>query len=110
MVEPARARWLWERLRRALPDALSCVLMREHLHLTAPPGRGEPLRFVLIGYRRKFGVALDLLEPEPANSAAILFRQIRYGYFNPRREGLVTDPWSWRWSTLRDLGGACDPV
>jgi hypothetical protein len=55
-------------------------------------------------------VRLDLAEPEPANSVAILFRQVRYGFFNPQRDGLVDDPWRWRWSTLRDLGGACLPA
>lgn len=110
MVEPARARWLWERLAEALPDALSCVLLLAHLHLTAPPNRSDPLRYALRGYRKKFGVQLDLLEPERANSAPILFRQIRYGLFNPCRDGLVDDPWSWRWSTLRDLGGACGTI
>lgn len=110
MIEQERASWLWERLRRALPKALSCVLMREHLHLEALPGRKMALRDVLDGYTRTFGVRLDLADPEPANSPAILFRQIRYGVFNPYREGLVDDPWRWRWSTLRDLGGACDPV
>lgn len=110
MVEQDRASWLWARLRGAVPDALSCVLMPDHLHLEAPPGRKDPLRHALIGYERKFGVRLDLAEAEPANSAAILFRQVRYQLFNPRREGLVDDPWAWRWSTLRDLGGVCVPV
>ena len=107
LVEPERASWLWERLRRALPQALSCVLMPTHVHLEARPGRGKSFRDALDGYTRKFGVRLDLADPEPANSVPIMFRQIRYGVFNPYRDGLVDDPWRWPWSTLRDLGGAC---
>jgi hypothetical protein len=47
-----------------------------------------------------------MLDPEPANSLAILQRMMRYGFYNGVRAGVVDDPWSWRWSTLRDLGGA----
>lgn len=110
MVEQEHASWLWERLSLALPRAHSCVLMPEHLHTVAPPGGGEGFRRVLTGYTRRYGVRFDIEDPEPGNSPAIVMRQIRYGYFNPQRAGLIQDPWCWRWSTLRDLGGACHPV
>ena len=110
MLEPERATWLWVRLERAFPDALSCVLMPEHLHLETPPGKREPLRRLLNTYTKRFGVRFDLPDPEPGNSPAIVSRQMRYGFFNPQRAGLVDDPWRWRWSTLRDLGRACHPV
>jgi|GEM_PF-840715 len=105
-----RAVWLWRHLQRALPEALSCVLMPDHLHIVAPSGCQDRLRRVLAGFTAKFGVRFDVLDPEPGNSAAIVGRMIRYGVFNPVRARLVEDAWAWRWSTLRDLGGACHPV
>jgi hypothetical protein len=110
LVEPERASWLWGRLKRAFGDASSCVLMPAHVHLETPEGRRDALQHVLTGYTRRFGVRFDILDPEPANSPAIAARQIRYQYFNPMREGLVTDPFCWPWSTLRDLVGACHPT
>ena len=104
-----RAVWLWRHLRRAVPGAFSCVLMPDHVHIVAPPGCRDRLRRVLSAFTARFGVRFDVLEPEPANSRAVLGRMMRYGLFNPVRAGLVDDPWMWRWSTLRDLGGATHP-
>jgi hypothetical protein len=101
-----RGTWLWTRLRAALPEALSCVLMPDHVHLVLPPGGGERLRRVLLGFTVRFGVRFDLQPAEPANTVAIAGRMIRYGFFNAPRKGFVEDPWAWPWSTLRDLGGA----
>ncbi|HET6582858.1 MAG TPA: hypothetical protein VFG69_05410, partial [Nannocystaceae bacterium] len=106
ILAPQRARWLWDRLQARFPDALSCNPMPDHVHLVAPPGGGERFRRVLAGFTARFGVRFDVLPEEPANSAEIATRMIRYGVFNPVRAGLVADPWAWPWSTLRDLGGA----
>jgi hypothetical protein len=84
--------------------------MPDHLHIVAVPGGEDRLRRVLSAYTARFGVQFDILEPEPANSAAIAKRMIRYGFFNPIRAGLVGDPWSWSWSTLRDLSDAIYPA
>lgn len=105
-----RASWLWQRLREGLPQALSCVLMLDHLHLVTPPGLERRFRRILTAFTARFGVRFDVLEPEVANSAAIAGRMIRYGLFNPVRAGLVDDPWRWPWSTLRDLGGVAFPI
>ncbi len=110
LVDPDEAPWLWTRMQRGVPTALSCTLMPDHVHVVAPPGQLERFRWTLSAFTVRFGVRFDLLPPEPANSPAITMRMIRYGFFNPVREGLVDDPWSWRFSTLRDLGGAAHPV
>ena len=110
MVEPAVAVWVWRRLAAALPDAFSCVLMPDHLHLMAPPGRVETARRVLGACGPRFGLRFDTNVTAWATTPDILARQIRYGFFNPVRAGLVDDPWAWPWSSLRDLGGACVPV
>lgn len=110
LVEAQRGAWLWEHLRLALVCVFSCVLMPDHLHLVVGPGQSRRLRRVLNGFTCRFGVRFDVLEPEPANSFAIAGRQMRYGFFNPVRSGLVDDPWRWTFSTLRDLGGAAYPV
>lgn len=101
-----RARWLWARLRAACPAALAMVLMPDHVHLVGPAGLLARLRAVLSAFTARFGVRFDLLPPQPAHSRAIALRMVRYVLLNPVREGLVDDPWSWPWSTLRDLGGA----
>jgi len=105
-----QAIWLWVHVLSAVPQALSLVLMPDHLHLVALPGAGAKLRKTLNGFTCAFGVALDLNTPEAATTRAIAARQIRYGFLNPVRAGLVSDPWSWPWSTLHDLAGAVDPV
>ena len=109
LLRPQRAVWLWERLRRGLPDALSCVLMPDHVHIVAPDGRRATLRRILAAFTVRFGVRFDVLDPERANSVAIAGRMIRYGLFNPLRAALVDDPFIWPWSTLRDLVGAATP-
>ncbi|MEZ4447124.1 MAG: hypothetical protein R3B72_49050 [Polyangiaceae bacterium] len=110
LTEPEPAAWLWHVVSRAVPTALAFLISPDHLHLMAPPGFGEPFRRRLSCFTRKFGTRFDLLPAEPANSPRIALRQIRYALFNPVRAGLVEDPWCWRWSTLRDLGGACFPI
>jgi hypothetical protein len=110
LLWPERAGWLWGRLRARIPEALSNLLMPEHLHLVAPPGYGVGLRRVLTAFTGRFGVRFDVLPPEPAHSLAIAGRKVRYGLFNPVRRRLVGDPLLWPWSTLRDLVGAtADP-
>lgn len=110
LIWPERAGWLWGRLRDGFPDALSCLVMPDHLHLVTPPGGRPRLRRILASFTVRFGVRFDVLDPEPANSPAIAGRAIRYGLFNPVRGGLTDDPWEWPWSTLRDLVGAAVPV
>jgi hypothetical protein len=110
LISPERASWLWHRLRREIPSALSNVIMPDHPHLVAPPGCLPCFRRVLTGFTVKFGVRFEIHAPEPAHTAAIAGRMIRYGFFNPVRAGLVVDPWAWPWSTLRDLGGASYPA
>jgi hypothetical protein len=106
LLAPAWARWLWDRLRTNVPEALSCVLMPDHVHLVAPPGARDRFRRVLAAFTARFGVRFDILPDGLANSADIAFRMVRYGFSNPVRAGLVDDPWAWPWSTLRDLVGA----
>jgi hypothetical protein len=80
--------------------------MPDHVHLVAPPGGRERFRRVLAAFTARFGIRFDVLPEQRANSADITARMIRYGFFNPVRTGLVTDPWAWPWSTLRDPSGA----
>lgn len=110
LANPDRAPWIWNRLQRHLPDALASTLMPEHLHGLAPPGSQPAFRRGLAAITAKFGVRFDVLDPVPANSPAIARRMIRYIFFNAVRAGLVPDPWSWPWSTLRDLAGAVHPA
>lgn len=109
LLRPEHAEWLWTRLRATLGRAaLSLVLMPDHLHLVALPGMRERLTRVLAMFTARTGVSFDV-ELEPANTADIAGRMIRYGLWNPVRKRLVDDPWRWRWSTIRDLGGAAHP-
>ncbi len=110
LLAPAHAAWLWERLRIGVPDALSCILMPDHLHLVAPVGRRRRLQRILAAFSGLHGVRFDVLEPQPAASVQIAGRMMRYGFFNPVRARLTEDPFDWRWSTLRDLVGASDPI
>ena len=110
LIAPELARWLWVHLAAALPEAFSFVLMVDHFHLMAPPGRRERVRRVLGSFTRRFGVRMEVEAAERATTPKILGRQIRYGFYNPVRAGFVKEPWEWPWSTLRDLGQACFPI
>jgi hypothetical protein len=110
LLDPRRAGWLWKRLRHNFPDALSLVLMPDHLHLVTRPGTGPRLRRLLSAFTGLFGVRFDVRPVQPATTRDIAMRMARYGIFNPVEAGLVDDPWSWPWSTLRDLGGAAYPI
>lgn len=109
LLEHGQASWLWTRLRARFPDALSCELMSDHVHLVVPPGGRVRFVRVLAMFTARFGVRFDVLV-EVANNADIAARQIRYGFYNPLQDSLVTDPYAWRWSTLRDLVGAAYPI
>ncbi len=109
LLEMDRAAWLWARLRQRFPDALACVLMPDHVHLLAPPGRVRQFRGVLGAFSVQFGTRFEVIA-QPANTAAIALRNARYCFLNPVRAGLVADPWMWPWSTLRDLAGAAWPI
>jgi hypothetical protein len=109
LLQPEHAVWLWTRLMAAFPDALSLVLMPDHLHFVVLPGLRLQLIHVLSRFTARTGIRFDVLEPEPIHSRDIAGRKIRYGFFNPLRARSVDDPWRWRWSTLRDLGGAAYP-
>ncbi len=109
LLSPDRASWLWNRLQRAVPDALSCVLMPDHLHMVAPPGRLRAFRGTLSRFTVVFGVRIDVREAERATTRRTAGRMIRYGLFNPIRAGLVDDPYAWTWSTLQDLSDAAFP-
>jgi hypothetical protein len=39
-----------------------------------------------------------------------LARALRYVFLNPVRARIVDDPWTWPWSTLRDLVAAVHPI
>lgn len=110
LLLPQHARWLWEHLRRNLPSALACVLMPDHVHVVAPPGAQPIFIHVLAAFTTRFGIRFEHLPPEPAHSIEIARRKVRYVLLNPVSERLVDDPWAWRWSTLRDLGGAAHPI
>lgn len=92
LLEHTKASWLWARLRAGFPDALSCALMPDHVHLVAPPGGQTRFVRVLPMFSARFGVRFDVIV-EIANTADIAARMIRYGFHNPVRDALVADPY-----------------
>ena len=110
LLEPELASWWWRHLAAAVPDTHALTGMHDHLHMLTPPGRLKKVRNVLNGFTARFGIRLEVEIGSVATTPRILGRQIRYAFYNPVRAGLVDDPWSWTWSTLRDLGDACYPI
>lgn len=104
------AAWLWTRLHANLPDVLAVVLMPDRVHVIAPAGRRAQLVRVLAAFTGLFRIAFDAWPAATAERLAIATQMMRDAFDRPVREGLVADPWAWRWSTLRDLAGAADPV
>ncbi len=110
---PEAADWLWLRLRAAFPSVIAACLMPDHLHLLLSPecaaGLSSRLGRVLGGFSRHVGLPLcwaPVAEPTPIPNLEHLRRTVRYIHMNPWREGLVTDPLCWPWSTHRDAIGA----
>jgi hypothetical protein len=110
LLVPHRAQRLWHQIRSAVPEALSFVIMPDHIHLVARPGAGDRLRRALTGFTSVFGVRFDLGPAERGTTAAIAGRMVRYGYLNPVRKGFCDDPYQWPWSTLRDIVEASIPI
>lgn len=110
VVEPASGRWLWQELRGTFPQAYGASLMPDHAHMGDVDDDVDAFARVLERHGRRFGARWDVAPPQPCNTRAILARALRHEILNPVREGLVSDPWCWPLSTLRDLGGAvADP-
>jgi hypothetical protein len=120
LKEPARARWLWDRLRAGFPGALAAALMPGHLHLVvAVEVVGRPRRRLartLGWWSRRYPIAKGFRQWEPPGAPRViadrkhLRRTFRYVALNPCRDGLTGDPLSWIWSTHRDVCGAlADP-
>ena len=93
LLEHVEAPWLWAHLRAGFPDAFSCELMRDHVHLVAPPVGSDGSSASSRCSRRGSACASTC-----------------YGFHNPVADGFVGDPYAWRWSTLRDLVGAAFPI
>lgn len=117
------ARWLWDQLRAAFPEALAALLMPDHVHLIAKLGRRRrrTLAAILGALARYFELGQvweRVPEPRPLPSIDKLRRGVRYDLLNPCRSWkffgesirLVRDPLMWPWSTLRDvIGATVDP-
>jgi hypothetical protein len=113
LSDPAAAWWLMGRLRIGFPQALVTCLMPTHVHLLgdepdADEGRLRLAR-VLAHLTARMG-RKHLFQPVPPPAPVLdrkhLARQMRYVHLNPCRDGLVSDPMCWPWSTHRALVGA----
>ena len=106
---------LWKSLQKTFPDAMSCVLMPNHLHLILPAHYQKhaiwKLGILARAFTKRFFPGHSVWEriPPPTEIPDVhhLARNIRYVHLNPCRKGLVKDPLSWLWSTHRDV---CDLV
>lgn len=113
LADAATAWWLMGRLRAAFPDALAACLMPDHPHLIAPCDDPRVARVrlarvlgMLAVRKRARRLFEEVPEPRLIPDSKHLARQIRYVHLNPCRNGLVSDPLSWPWSTHRGLVGA----
>jgi len=113
------ARWMWTRIAERFPEAVSVVLMPNHIHLLLPK-EGNSHSNVPTNVPNTFGNLLGSLtkrmkkqalwQPIPAptliSDRMKLRRQIRYLALNPCRNNLCSDPVAWYWSTYREILGA----
>lgn len=108
------ARALWIFITTAFPEALSLVLMPNHVHLDLPhDDPDDRLRDVMSAFARwrnrhrgESGPVWDAhphaIKPADAKHAR---RLRRYTLLNPVRGLLVSDPLSWPWSLHRECVG-----
>ena len=108
--------WLWTRLRAAFPDATDCTLMPNGVHLISESSHESEARRVLVGVLGGFGRRYSAGLWEPVPDPAVIpnrkhhRRHSRYVALNPSRDGLVSDPLEWCFSSYRDvMGAAVDP-
>lgn len=104
------ASWTWRLLKDLFPNAISAVLMPNHLHLILPTGNHRSkIEGVLAPISKRTQIQ-NLWQPIPPPTIIPdrhhLKRQIRYVALNPCRAKLCTDPLEWHWSTYRDVMGA----
>jgi REP element-mobilizing transposase RayT len=108
---------LWSCLKKRFPRITACVFMPDHLHFLLSTTDPDRARYELATELRAFTrrhfpgqrVWNPLSPPHLIPNDLHLQRTIRYIHLNPCREGLVTDPLEWEWSTHRDLVGAAYP-
>lgn len=112
LEDPREASIMWHALRRNFPEAVSVVIMPDHIHLLLPPSdhaiTRTKLHGVTSGPSRRLKIPhlwQALNEPRHVNNRDHLRRTIRYIALNPCRppHHLVNDPLEWPWSTYRDL-------
>ena len=98
----------WRKLRLCFPEALSAVLMPNHLHLLLPKNTDAAVAWhrlkVLISRSQLRWEAVPM--PELIQDPKHARRQARYIALNPCRSGLAGDPLEWQWSTYRGYFGA----
>lgn len=107
-------RYAWASLMRLFPEAISAVLMPNHVHLIVADHRTHAQNLDrLYGWlgsvsRRKRTHQLWQSVPDPReiNDRGYLLRTIRYVALNPCRKRLCRDPAEWYWSTYRETLGA----
>lgn len=110
------ASWLWPRLRDAFPTSIATTLMPNHPHVLPatrdPDSALERLARLLGQLGRVHGVMGRASEAKirAVEGVEALHRNVRYIALNPCRAGFANCPLAWRWSTHRDVVGACiDP-
>ena len=107
------ASWTWTLLKEKFPEALSAVLMPNHIHLILPCENEKKVISKITGILSPISRQSQiqrLWQPIPPPSSIPdrhhLKRQIRYVALNPCRARLCKDPLEWYWSTYRDVMGA----
>jgi len=114
----------WRKLRTRFPNqVVACVLMDNHLHLLIETRRPAftlrklaiELRAFSRGYNHRYVLKRSPLRweeitlPLPINSPHTLRTVIRYIHTNPCKAGMISNPWLWEFSTLREWLGAVLP-
>lgn len=108
------ARVLWTCITERFPEALTLILMPNHLHLDTPhPDPDDRLADAMRAYarwrnhhRHESGEVWDVHPPAKVPADAQHARRARrYTLLNPVRAKLCTDPLEWPWSLHRELVG-----
>lgn len=108
-----RARvWIWHRLRRMFPNAIACVLMRDHIHVVVPgphPRLPPSLGRALGQFQRLFFCGRPIwrsIESTEATATRIVGRLLIYVWLNPCGTHGLPNPLLAEFSTYRNLFGA----
>lgn len=106
---------VFRELKKIFPQSAARCVMPNHLHVLDPTQEADHavkrrlITFKLLELEKRLKIPFEAWEkvaaPAPVRDSRKWLTDLRYIHLNPCRDGLVSDPLAWPWSTHRDWVG-----